>query len=327
MRPSRSFFLLLIFLVCFTGFHYILPSSNLFPPLKEYLNEEITATFIPAKATSHNVGSAKQDQDFPDDTAYSAVRRILSDSISTDTIIPAADPLEIFMDSLSDRGRQTRIIYYGDSQIEGDRITSKLRQSLREVSGGTGPGLFLPLMPVMYTKTVWIRSSANWARYNYLSYSNNEISHRKFGPFMAICRYLPEGVTSESPEKAFVKVKPSKPADSLSSVYDRLRIFYRNIEGTVSFRVLGDDKLIIEDTLARTGRVSEFICRLNDPEEVTVEFTGRTSPDIYGISIESQTGVIVDNMPQRGSAGLEPRRSTGSARAPGSPTTRTCRLR
>ncbi|HLN55615.1 MAG TPA: MBOAT family O-acyltransferase [Bacteroidales bacterium] len=305
MRPSRSFFLLLIFLVCFTGFHYILPSSNLFPPLKEYLNEEITATFIPAKATSHNVGSAKQDQDFPDDTAYSAVRRILSDSISTDTIIPAADPLEIFMDSLSDRGRQTRIIYYGDSQIEGDRITSKLRQSLREVSGGTGPGLFLPLMPVMYTKTVWIRSSANWARYNYLSYSNNEISHRKFGPFMAICRYLPEGVTSESPEKAFVKVKPSKPADSLSSVYDRLRIFYRNIEGTVSFRVLGDDKLIIEDTLARTGRVSEFICRLNDPEEVTVEFTGRTSPDIYGISIESQTGVIVDNMPQRGSAGLE----------------------
>ena len=29
------------------------------------------------------------------------------------------------------------------------------------------------------------------------------------------------------------------------------------------------------------------------------------SPDIYGISIESKTGVIVDNIPQRGSAGLE----------------------
>ena len=33
--------------------------------------------------------------------------------------------------------------------------------------------------------------------------------------------------------------------------------------------------------------------------------TGNVSPDIYGISIESDTGVIVDNIPQRGSAGLE----------------------
>ena len=29
------------------------------------------------------------------------------------------------------------------------------------------------------------------------------------------------------------------------------------------------------------------------------------SPDIYGISIESKSGVILDNIPQRGSAGLE----------------------
>ena len=32
-------------------------------------------------------------------------------------------------------------MYYGDSQIEGDRITSYLRQTLRKEYGGTGPGL------------------------------------------------------------------------------------------------------------------------------------------------------------------------------------------
>ena len=89
---------------------------------------------------------------------------------------------------------QIRIMYYGDSQIEGDRLTSFLRQTLRKTGGGTGPGLFLPLMPVMYTKSIWVRSSSNWKRYNYLSYKNGEISHTALGPFMALCRYLPEGV-------------------------------------------------------------------------------------------------------------------------------------
>ena len=32
-------------------------------------------------------------------------------------------------------------MYYGDSQIEGDRMTSYLRQALRTGHGGTGPGL------------------------------------------------------------------------------------------------------------------------------------------------------------------------------------------
>jgi D-alanyl-lipoteichoic acid acyltransferase DltB (MBOAT superfamily) len=38
---------------------------------------------------------------------------------------------------------------------------------------------------------------------------------------------------------------------------------------------------------------------------VIIEFEGKSSPDIYGISIESRQGIIVDNIPRRGSAGLE----------------------
>jgi len=42
-------------------------------------------------------------------------------------------------------------------QIEGDRITSYLRHTLRKGRGGSGPGMFLPVMPVMYTKSIWLR--------------------------------------------------------------------------------------------------------------------------------------------------------------------------
>ena len=66
------------------------------------------------------------------------------------------DILQPFIDSLANSKGQVRVMYYGDSQIEGDRISGKLRELLREGRGGTGPGLFLPVMPVMYTKSIWI---------------------------------------------------------------------------------------------------------------------------------------------------------------------------
>jgi D-alanyl-lipoteichoic acid acyltransferase DltB (MBOAT superfamily) len=229
------------------------------------------------------------------------------DTLAIDSIaIPVEkNPLQSFLDTLSSSKGQVRIIYYGDSQIEGDRITSFLRHSLRLKTGGTGPGLFLPVMPVMYTKTTALRSSSNWKRYNYLSYTKDEISHRKFGPFMAICRYLPEGETADEPVKAFVRVMPSNTADSASSYYDRLRIFYRNAEGPVSIIIRAGEVVVLDDSLRTGNKLNELSCLLNNRGEISIEFSGKVSPDIYGISIESSKGLVLDNIPQRGSAGLE----------------------
>lgn len=307
MRPSRSFLLLLIFLVCFTGFHYILPKKHLFPSVNDFISSDLEGFFRKDTLVKDTPVLSIPDSGKVDIPSDSIIQDSLfsSDSTLTDTLSYAEEPLQVFIDSLLSPGKQTRVIYYGDSQIEGDRMTYWLRQSLRSVSGGTGPGLMLPVMPVMYTKTLWVRSSANWKRYNYLSYRNDEISHRKFGPFMAVCRYMPESSRSDRPEKAFVRIRASKAADSTSSVYEKLRIFYRNIEGHVGISISGDEKLIAVDSLKTDDNLNEFSCMLGDPDEVLIEFTGAVSPDIYGISIESSSGVLVDNIPQRGSAGLE----------------------
>ncbi len=226
-------------------------------------------------------------------------------SADTSSKIKSGKPLESFLDSVKLSRGQVRIIYYGDSQIEGDRITSYLRHSLRQGHGGTGPGLFLPLLPVMYTKSLWLRSSANWKRYNYLSYKVGELSHRQLGPFMAICRYLPEGERAMEPQKAYIRIKPSSFADSASAEFHTLRIFYGNTTGRVTIRVTGDDKELLKDTLSRSTGYNEIRCDLSGRKNIEIEFEGNVSPDIYGISIESETGIIVDNIPQRGSAGLE----------------------
>ena len=78
-------------------------------------------------------------------------------------------PGDAIRDSLA-AGKQVRILFYGDSQIEGDRMTSLLRRELRENRGGTGPGLISPVMPVMYTRSYVVKSSANWVRYTLLDY-------------------------------------------------------------------------------------------------------------------------------------------------------------
>jgi alginate O-acetyltransferase complex protein AlgI len=304
MRPLRSFLIILIFLACFTGLHYVVPADQLFPPVNEFIPDELLNFFskredkiLPLQKT---VPDTALTQSLP---APDSIR--LADSLKSFKDTLPVNPLQGLLDSLDYSKGQVRIMYYGDSQIEGDRFTSYLRHALQKRFTGSGPGLFLPLMPVMYTKSVVIKASSNWRKYNYLSYKNKEISHKELGPFMAICRYLPEGEVLSEPVNAFVNIKPSSFADSSSSEYDILRLFYCSREGFVKFSVKADRKYIFTDTLKKTGTVSETSCLLYGAKEIVLEFSGNVSPDIYGISIESERGAIIDNIPQRGSAGLE----------------------
>ena len=268
MRPFRSFLLLLIFLVCLTWIFDILPYKDL---IDRHSAPAITNTTV---------------------------------IFDTTPVLEVSDPLASFIDSLQHSRGQVRIIYYGDSQVEGDRITFYIRQLLRETRGGTGPGLFLPVMPVMYTKTLWIKSSDNWERHNYLSYKAGELKHNNLGPFMAICSFLPEGLAVQTPEKAQIRIRPSNFADSSAAFFDRLRIFYSLCNGKVNISVSGD-YLLLSDTLRTGPGIMELSCDLNGADDIKIGFEGKISPDIYGISIESKKGIIVDNIPQRGSAGLE----------------------
>ena len=307
MRPFRSFLLLLIILVCFTGLSYILPWDLNLPSAESLFPEKLTKPFI-----KDDISGSSAEEIRPDDTLMAAISpaafqadSIASDIIARDTLAAAPDPIGIFLDSLELSEGQTRILYYGDSQIEYDRVSSFLRRILRREYGGTGPGLMLPVMPVTYTKSFYVRASPNWKRYNYLSFKKGEINHKELGPFMAFCRYMPDGQISAGKVKSWIRIIPSALADDTESEFEFLRIFYRNKLGDVRIEVKAGSNPVITDTLRISDRITEFVCPLFNSGNVLIDFSGKTSPDIYGISIESKTGLIVDNIPQRGSAGLE----------------------
>src|SRR5512140_2901193 len=163
MRPFRSFLLLLLFLICFAGLSYFLPWDLNLPKAESLIPAELINILIREEAH----GNKPILQASPDtllSVTGNTVHKPLSDTLSSSSnpgigipgqeVIPGTDkpddPLRGFIDSLKYSKGQVRIMYYGDSQIEGDRLTSFLRSSLREGHGGTGPGLFLPVMPVTY---------------------------------------------------------------------------------------------------------------------------------------------------------------------------------
>ncbi len=234
MRPFRSFLLLLIFLTCLIGLYYLFPASKIFPSIKEFVPVKLLESL---SGDTHNLKSAKLSVS-DSMTAGSTVTHPSPKTLSSSNI----NPLSQFLDSLANSKGQVRVMYYGDSQIEGDRITFSLRNYLRVGRSGSGPGLFLPVMPVMYTRSVWLSSSSNWKRYNYLSSKRGRIAHNKLGPFMTICRYMAEGEIASVPQKAYVKVRSSGVSDHSAPENEILRIFYGNTPGIVSIRVKENGK-------------------------------------------------------------------------------------
>ena len=235
-------------------------------------------------------------------------RDTLPGSISKDSLshnVEAAFyPGDAIRDSIN-AGKQVRILFYGDSQLEGDRMTSLLRRQLRQEGGGTGPGLISPVMPVMYTRSFVVKSSPNWVRYTLLDYRKGILPDNRLGPMLALCRFKAPGDTLRTPVYASVRITPVPGADAAVSKYDKLRIFYGNNPDTVFVSVRSGSRLL-DFAMLQTGTGPlEYSTPLPSLSDVTIEFTGRSSPDIYAFSLESDHGVIVDNIPVRGSAGLE----------------------
>jgi alginate O-acetyltransferase complex protein AlgI len=299
MRPFRSFLLLFIVIACVSGLFFVFPESELFPSFTEFIPAAVTGKIFPVEESA----STTIEEQPPGIEIES--REYSSDTSSVSEPVLQPDPLASFLDSLKEGKGQVRIMYYGDSQVEGDRITFYLRQLLRAGRGGTGPGLFQPSMPVMYTKSVTLKSSASWERYNSISYRDGEITHNRLGPFMTICRYLPEGEAAPETVHANLRIRPSVFTDSSVAEFDVLRLFYSNAEGEIRVSVRADGVRIFTGQLEHGTDIKEISADLNRADDILVEFEGRTSPDILGLSIESKTGIIVDNIPRRGSAGLE----------------------
>ena len=194
-------------------------------------------------------------------------------------------------------GSQVRILHYGDSQLEGDRITRYLRKRMQDKFGGYGPGLVSLAGPDYGSLSLEYRQSPNWSYHTPLS-AGNSYSREGLGIMLGYS-------TFEGPN-AWVKLSPAESAFNEIMAITRLRLFL------ISGYEDGKIRYFPEGSLPGQWRVEpgrKFQVLNHDlpssTDIIKLEFEGSAGALFMGLSLESRSGVIVDNICHRGSAGLE----------------------
>ena len=206
------------------------------------------------------------------------------------------------------KSKSIKIMHYGDSQIEGDRITSYIRNKLQRKYGGYGPGLLPALQPYESYFSISQSNEGNWKRYAIFGKRDTMVKHNKYGPLAAFSRFAPiiaDSLISDSTNyEAAIVFNESKLAYSLVRNFQKVRLMYGNAKRPVSVKFIVDEVIVKETTLETNTSYSVFEFTLaNKTKNLRIEFSGNDSPDIYGIDLKSNTGISVDNIGMRGSSG------------------------
>ena len=203
-----------------------------------------------------------------------------------------------------------RIMHYGDSQIEGDRITAFVRNKLQQKFGGKGPGLRPALQPYDYVFTAHQENYGNWKRYPIYGDVDSTLLHNRCGVMAAFSRFAPHK-TDSLPEldstwhKAGLSITASAVSFKRTREFENLRLFYGNSRSPVFMQVEVNGEVFFKDTLQENVQYAVSACRLPDSTgAVSISFEGYDSPDIYGVELASDTGIVMDNIALRGSSGL-----------------------
>ena len=201
-----------------------------------------------------------------------------------------------------------RIMHYGDSQLEGDRITSYLRNKLQKKYGGSGPGLLPALQPYGAYFSIDQSNEGNWTRYPVFGKVNKAVEHKKYGPLAAFSRFspiVPDSIFQDSIEyKASIQFGESKLAYSSVRKFQKVKILYGNAKRRVNVSLYVDEQLQKTDSLKSRVDFAAFEYTLSAPtKNLRIAFSGYDSPDIYGIALDGVNGVSMDNIGMRGSSG------------------------
>ncbi len=209
-----------------------------------------------------------------------------------------------------------RIAHYGDSQLEGDRISCYLRAYFQEKFGGSGIG-YIPFDDiadnasyVRYTSPNWYRYTVFHSRYGsgYYGMSGNVFKFSKFA-----VKKIPVD-TSVTASNDTLQVKKNIIYNSATITiklgpqvaYSKASLMYGHSSKACMMKVYNasSGENIISDSLPASEDFSLYPLVLKSlPRSIRLEFSGNVSPDFYGLLLDGNKGVQVDNYAIRGHSG------------------------
>ncbi len=204
------------------------------------------------------------------------------------------------MDSLRARRRRLHILYYGDSQIEGDRITLLLRDTLQARFGGGGPGFLLPVMTVPFTASFVTEPSAGWRRVNNYSVRGGSRQGIPFG--LAGAYSLAEGDSAGRRKERSVhcRIAVHKFAPHRIRTFSRLELWLYARQEAPAVKITRDGTVREYPSLPGGELVRVRVPLEGEGRKVRLDFGLRGPFAVEGIFLEDPVGVSVDNIPLRG---------------------------
>ncbi len=256
--------------------------------------------------------------DFMNDTASADSATEVIRKASYDSLVASIHKIEMtdtgrvnlhrFFKTLHNK-KLVRIMHYGDSQIEGDRITSFLRNKFQVKFGGTGPGLRPAVQPYDYIFSAVQENSGNWVRYPIYGKVDTTVEHDRYGVMGAFSRFAPP-VSDTLPFKdsvlyeAEMSITKSEISYKRTREYGHFRMFWGNAKSPVEMQLVVKGEVYFTDTLPAGKDYAVAGCDLPDStSHISIRFSGYDSPDVYGVELAGTKGVIFDNIALRGSSG------------------------
>ena len=242
------------------------------------------------KANNHSTAktdsSALHLEQLKDSVAY---YRTLVDSGDLRFWLPDPHYLDSFwqtVETAREQGRTVRILHYGDSQVEMDHMTSRLRTYMQETFGGGGPGM-LPFQTI--TPTLSVRQSNNGDLVHLASFGDSLTvrSRGDYGPMMQSFRLDGDDAT------VTIKAATNSHVDSRVKQFSHIKLISNTHGGlNVTFTDLKNKKNGQKHSTARDGINKIEFCADSTTTAFRLHVNG--TADLYCMLVDDSSGIAVD---------------------------------
>jgi lysophospholipase L1-like esterase len=203
--------------------------------------------------------------------------------------------LHFFFDALKNaKSKIVRVAHYGDSAIEGDLITSDIREKMQSRFGGNGVGwLGITSQDITFRMTTKHSfSQGNW---------------ETAALYLSNPKGLPLGISGEAcvPKgNAWVQYETTTMRRYLKD-FSLVRLYYANAKNsTINYSFDNGAKQTV--ALKPGIALQELILKPSSrAKSIKIEFPLADQAYFYGVSLENEPGLYIDNFPLRGNTGVD----------------------
>ena len=205
------------------------------------------------------------------------------------------DELFATMETAQIDSQNVRILHYGDSQIEMDRISCRLRAYMQEKFGGGGPGL-VPISTIIPSYAITQYAEGAFVHLAPFGDSTVVRGNGNYGPMVQCFRLEGNSVSN-------YRAATHSSADALIKQFSNIKLLFHNNDSIWATLDNRNDGYSNHKSSYNMG--VQMLQWDLDSASNSVRISLKGNAEIYGVMLDNGPGVSVDNIPMRGCSGQQ----------------------